>query len=112
MVANSKNRRYPRIAFPKGMRVGWQASGERFVSAVTTLGLGGLFVSTPKPAAIGEIVRLLFRISHYSHRPHFAVQPLCMGLEFSAMSQEDRARLDRLVNRLLGVLPFQPSPSN
>jgi hypothetical protein len=35
-----------------------------------------------------------------------------MDLEFSAMSQEDRARLDRLVKRLLGVLSFQPSPSN
>jgi hypothetical protein len=83
MVAGAKNRRYTRVAFPKGIRVGWQTGGERFVSAVTTLGLGGLFISTPKPAAVGEVV-----------------------------SQQDRARLDRLLKRLLRVpAPFQPSPS-
>src|ERR1700747_2648383 len=101
MAANSKNRRYTRVASHKGMRVGWQARGERFVSVVTTLGLGGLFITTPKPSAIGEIVRLMFQVPNGEVRAMAVVkdsQPgRGMGLEFSGMGQQDRARLDHLL---------------
>jgi hypothetical protein len=45
--AHSKNRRYPRIMLPKEALVGWQTTREHSISAISTLGLGGMFISTP-----------------------------------------------------------------
>lgn len=74
--------------------MGWQAKSERVVSAVTTLGLGGLFVFTPKPPAVGEFVKLVFRVPDGDVRAVAVVrdsQPgRGMGVEFTAMGQEDR----------------------
>ena len=115
MTANSKMRRYPRIAFPKGMQIAWQAGGERRVSVVATLGLGGLFIATPRPAALGEIVRILFDLPGGEVRARAIVrdsQPgTGMGLVFTTMSQDNRARLERLLKRLLRPPDcFLPSP--
>lgn len=105
-IAKQKHRRYPRIGLPKGMLVAWQSSGERVVSRVATLGLGGLFIKTPKPAAVGEIVKLFFEVPGGEVRARAVVrdsQPgRGMGVEFTSMGYEDRARLDRLLKRLLG----------
>lgn len=85
--------------------MGWQAKGERVVSAVGTLGLGGLFISTPKPPTVGEIVKLVFRVPDGDVRAVAVVrnsQPgTGMGVEFTAMGQEDRARLQQLLKRLI-----------
>ena len=58
MATDAKNRRYPRVGLPKGMLVAWQSTGERIVSRVATVGLGGLFISTPEPPPAGETVKL------------------------------------------------------
>jgi Tfp pilus assembly protein PilZ len=101
----SKNRRYPRIALLKGMHVSWQVKSERAVSPVTTLGLGGLFVSTPKPPAVGEVVRLVLRLPDGEVCAKGVIrdsQPgRGMGVEFTEMGQSDRARLQQLLKRLL-----------
>jgi hypothetical protein len=106
----SKNRRYPRIVLPKGMLVAWQAKGERAVSAVTTLELSGLFVSTPRPPAVGETVTLVFSVPNGDVRAVAVVrdsQPgRGMGLEFTAIRQDDRARLRQLLQRLIGDEPI------
>src|SRR2546426_9872623 len=60
MGATKKTRRYPRVGLPKEILVAWQRGAERIVSRVGTLGLGGLFISTPEPPAVGEIVKLFF----------------------------------------------------
>ena len=57
-----KSLRYPRVGLPKGILVAWQSSGERVVSRVSTVGLGGLFISTPAPPRVGEIVKLFFEV--------------------------------------------------
>src|SRR5216684_2859467 len=44
-VSHAAKRRFTRVALPKGMLVAWQYSGGRFVSRVSTLGLGGLFIA-------------------------------------------------------------------
>ena len=107
MAAAIKNRRYPRIGLPKGMLIAWQSSGERVVSRVTTLGLGGLFISTPEPPPAGEMVKLFFEVPGGEVRARAVVrdsqQGKGMGVEFTAMGQEARARLHRLLKRLLGL---------
>jgi Tfp pilus assembly protein PilZ len=101
----SKNRRYPRVAMPKGMMVAWQAKSERVVSAVTTIGLGGLFVSTPRPPAVGETVRLILCVPNGDVRAVAVVRDSQagrgMGLQFIAMRHDDRARLQQLLRRLI-----------
>ena len=104
-MASTRTRRYPRVGLPKGMLIAWQSSGERIVSRVATLGLGGLFISTPDPPAVGEIVRLFFEVPGGEVRARAVVrssQPSKgMGVEFTAMGVEARARLHRLLKRLL-----------
>jgi len=101
----AKRRRYPRIGLPKGMLVAWQSKGERVVSRVATLGLGGLFIWTPIPPPEGELVRLFFEVPDGEVRARAVVrdsQPgVGMGVEFTSMGQEARARLHQLLRRLL-----------
>jgi hypothetical protein len=87
------------------MLVAWQASGARTISRVGTLGLGGLFIRTANPPGVGDIVKLFFEVPGGEVRARAVVrdrQPgRGMGVEFTAMGHEDRARLDRLLRRLL-----------
>ena len=106
MVTATRNRRYPRVGLPKGMRIAWQSGGERIVSRVATLGLGGLFILTPDPPPVGEIVKLFFEVPGGEVRARAVVrdsqQGKGMGVEFTAMGHEARARLHHLLKRLLG----------
>ena len=105
MSTNTKARRYPRVGLPRGMLVAWQSSGDRVVSRVRTLGLGGLFISTPEPPPIGEVIKLFFEVPDGEVRARAVVrdsQPgKGMGIEFTAMSHEARARLNYLLKRIL-----------
>lgn len=87
------------------MLVAWQASGERVVSRIATLGLGGLFIVTPEPPAMGEIIRLFFEVPGGEVRARAVVRDSQrgkgMGVEFTSMGPEARARLHRLLKRLL-----------
>ncbi|MCI0626011.1 MAG: PilZ domain-containing protein [Acidobacteria bacterium] len=100
-----KGRRYERIALPKGMLIAWQSSGERTVSRIGTLGLGGLFIYTEAPPPRGEIIKLFFEVPGGDVRARAVVrdsqQGKGMGVEFTAMGAEERARLNRLLRRLL-----------
>lgn len=102
-----KSRRHPRIALPRGMMVAWQSAGDRVVSRVGTLGLGGLFIHTPKPPPVGEIIKLFFEVPGGEVRARAVVrdsQPgKGMGLEFTSMGHEDRARLNLLLRKLLSI---------
>lgn len=101
----AEGRRYQRIELPKGMLVAWETNGKRVVSRVATLGLGGLFISTPAPAPLGEVVRLMFELPGGEIRARAVVrdsQPSRgMGLAFTWMNQEARAKLNLLLKRLL-----------
>jgi hypothetical protein len=86
------------------MTVAWQAGGERVVSRIGTIGLGGLFIYTRKPAAIGDVVKLVFDVPSGEVRARAVVRSYeegrGMGLEFTAMQLEARARLTQLIRRL------------
>ena len=102
--ARQKSRRYPRIGLPKGMTVAWQAGGARIVSRVATLGLGGLFIYTKQPASVGEVLKLVFDVPGGEVRARAIVCNIVnakgMGVEFTAMQPDSRARLTQLLRRL------------
>ncbi len=89
---------------PHGMTVAWQASGARIVSRVGTVGLGGLFIYTKHPAALGEVLKLVFDVPGGEVRARAVVRNVVtnkgMGVEFTAMHPEARARLTQLLRRL------------
>jgi hypothetical protein len=109
MQPSPKPRRYERIGLPKGMFVAWQVAGNRVVSRVATLGLGGLFIEAPHPAPAGEVIRIFFRIPGGEVRARGTVRNSHpgkgMGVEFTSMGLEDRARLSHLLRKLLAAMP-------
>jgi hypothetical protein len=102
---NDAKRRYVRITLPKGMLVAWQCVDGHGMSRVVTLGLGGLFVSTPDPPPAGTLVKLLFDVPGGEVRARAIVKNTKpgegMAVAFIDMGYEDRARLNQLVKRLI-----------
>jgi PilZ domain len=92
------------VELPKGMLIAWEHSGIRRVSRVQILALGGLFITTPNPPPVGDTIRILFEIPGGDVRARALIrdsQPgKGMGIEFTAMGQEARARLNRLMKVL------------
>jgi hypothetical protein len=102
-----KVRRYPRVELPKGIMVAWEHFGVRRVSRVKVLAVGGIFIVTPTPAPQGDTIRLLFEVPGGDVRARAIVrdskQGKGMGVEFTAMGQEARARLTMLMKTLGGA---------
>jgi PilZ domain len=105
MAPPAKSRRYPRIGLPRGLYVAWQGIGDRVVSRGEVLGMGGLFIEVSDPPPVGESLRLYFEVPGGDVRARGTVRSSQkgkgMGVEFIAMGQEGRARLHRLLRRLL-----------
>ena len=100
-----EKRKRPRVTLPRGMDVIWRGRGESFVSKVQTISSGGLSIAAPQPPAVGELVHLSFEVPAGEVSARAVVrhsrQGQGMGIEFVAMSDEARARLDQLLHRLL-----------
>jgi len=107
MSTNKKVRRYARVRLPKGALVAWEHEGQRQVSQVTVMALGGLFISTPEPPPAGTFIRLLLEIPGGEVRARALVcdsQPgKGMGIEFKSMGHDARARLNQLMKTLTRV---------
>jgi hypothetical protein len=103
--APSPARRYQRVPLAKGIFVAWQESSRKEVSRIRTLGLGGLFIATSKPAPIGAILKLIFEVPNGDVRARAVVRNVepgaGMGIEFTGMNYEDRGRLTQLLKKLL-----------
>lgn len=104
MSSSKKVRRYPRVALPKGAVVAWEHMGKRRISYANVLALGGLFIATLEPPPTGDVIKLVFEVPGGDVRARALVcdsQPgKGMGIEFTAMGQEARARLYRLMKTL------------
>jgi hypothetical protein len=87
------------------MMVAWEHFGIRTVSRVRVLAVGGIFITTPKPPPEGDTIRLLFEVPGGDVRARAVVRDSKagkgMGVEFTAMGQEARARLNLLM-KILG----------
>jgi Tfp pilus assembly protein PilZ len=100
----NNDRRYSRIATPKGVWVAWQDGARQEVSRVLDLNVGGLFVTTDNPAALGTSVSVLLSVPEGEIRGRAVVRnvsPKGMGVEFVDLREQDSARLHMLVARLL-----------
>jgi hypothetical protein len=112
----SKKRRYPRVGVQRGMFVAWQGIGERVVSRIVTVGLGGLFIKVTNPPPVGDVIRLYFEVPGGQIRARAiiknSVQGQGMGIQFTAMEPEARGRLTQLLQRLLREAnpPEAPQP--
>ncbi len=99
-----ERRRYPRTNAPGNTLVGWQTGSNNGVSRLETIALGGLFIRTNEPLASQSMVRLLVAAPTGDVRARAIVRRVVakkgMGLEFVAMTQEDRARLGQYLRRL------------
>jgi hypothetical protein len=104
MTSEKKTRRYSRVGIPKGILVAWEHSGIRRVSRVSVLALGGLFISTPNPPPTGDTIKLIFDVPGGDVRARALVRDsrprTGMGVEFTAMRHEARARLNQLMKVL------------
>jgi hypothetical protein len=90
---------------PKTLRVAWESGTRRAVSYLESVGLGGLFILTRQPAPIRSMVKLLMDVPLGEVRARAVVRRVTpargMGIEFIAMTQEDRARLTKTLQPLL-----------
>lgn len=104
MTTTNDLRHYPRITFPKGTLLAWQASGKKSVSYVGNLGLGGLYIRALEPPPPGTFIQLLLDVPLGEVRARALVQRSKpkggMGVKFIAMQHEDRGRLARWLNTL------------
>ncbi len=97
------DRRYSRISTPKGVWVAWQDGGRQEVSRVLDLNLGGLFVTTEHPSAIGAAITVLLSVPEGEIRARAVIRNVSakgMGVEFVELREQDSARLQRLIIRL------------
>jgi len=104
MSSSKKVRRYARVPLPKGALVAWEHLGKRKISTVSVLALGGLIILTPEPPPAGEFIKLVLEVPGGEVRARALVcdsQPgKGMGIEFTVMGQDARARLNRLMKTL------------
>jgi hypothetical protein len=104
-------RRYPRSKVRKHVLVAWKNGTQKYVSRVENLALGGLFVCTQNPPAVGTSLQLLFNAPEGEVRVRAIVRNLVpgrgMGLGIVSMEQEHRARLDRWLRQLAA----EPEPA-
>jgi hypothetical protein len=107
MASSQKVRKYARVVLPKGTLVAWEHSGIRKVSSVSVLALGGLFISTPEPPPPGDVIKLVFEVPGGEVRARAVVcdsQPgKGMGIQFTAMAQDARARLNQVMKALTRI---------
>jgi len=105
MVKTNQERKHPRVKAPKGLLVAWEAGTRRSVSYLESIALGGFFIRTKQPAPVRSAVRVLVELPSGDIRARAVVRRVTpakgMGIEFIAMSPEDRARLSHLLKPLL-----------
>jgi len=84
--------------------VDWRCIGREDISRVRNLSLGGLFVETPKPRGVGSTAKLEFLVQEGQIRADAVVRRAepgrGLGMKFTAVSEEDRPRLEALLSRL------------
>lgn len=92
-----------RIKTPDGVWVIWTCAGRDETSRVRDLSLGGLFIETPYPRAIGAEALIDFLFSEGQIRAKAVVRHVeasCgLGLEFTAINDNDRQCMINLLNR-------------
>jgi hypothetical protein len=104
-TAYAQQRRFPRVTLPKGMSVAWHGTDLQLFSCVRTIGMGGLFISTPSPAPVGTKLLLAFEVPGGNVQPEAIVRNVApgqgMGVEFTKLELKEQFLLQKLMDRLL-----------
>jgi len=104
MAQTNEIRRYPRYKGIKPVPVAWMHNSQKSVAKAENLSLGGLFIATATPPALGSLVLLLFHTPEGEVRVRSTVKNVKpgkgMGLAITSMDQEHRARLSRWLQAL------------
>jgi hypothetical protein len=100
-----EKRRSPRVEVPKGVWVAWQGSNQRFVSRVSDLSMGGVFIPTANLPPVGTVVRLTFELPDGEVYAPAVVRHTVvgrgMGVEFAAAEDGDLVRILQLLTELV-----------
>jgi|SRR5690242_2542985 PilZ domain-containing protein len=105
----AERRRSPRVRLPRGMTIEWQGARRHDISRVSSLSLGGLFIEAADPAPAGDTLQVQFDLPSGPVRGQAVVRRSVagqgMGIEFQELPENSRARLDELLQKLLGNVP-------
>jgi len=106
-------RKTSRVETPEGVRVYWSCAGHSDVSRIRNLSFGGIFVETHEPQSVGAEAQIDFLVEEGQIKTKAVVRHLKgargMGLEFTAIAQEDRPHLGALLARLRGLSRSRPN---
>jgi hypothetical protein len=99
-------RNHPRILAPKELIVVWRSGDQRGASRLGTVGLGGLFLKTPRPAAAGSAVELVIQVAPGMPGTDVRTRAVVhnvkpgegMGVKFIQMRGDDRLRLNQFLH--------------
>ena len=84
----------------------WQCNGRDDVSRVCDLSLGGLFLETASPRAIGSPTKVDFLVGEGQIRAEAVVRHVVpgrgLGLKFTAVTEQDRRKFAALMRRVRG----------
>jgi PilZ domain len=98
-------RRHERISLPKGMSVAWYGGGQKQVSRVKTLSIGGLSLCGPITLRVGTELTVVFEVPGGMVLAEAVVRNTVpgewMGVEFTKMNPQSRFLLEGLLTRLL-----------
>jgi PilZ domain len=101
----AEKRRFPRIKPSKGLWVAWDGSGQRFVTRVFDLSIGGVFIPLPEPPPVGTIVKMSFEVPGGDVHALAVVRHIVLGrglgVEFMAMDDQVQARVRPLLKELV-----------
>jgi len=82
----------------------WESHGDRDLSRVKDLSVGGMFIETRKVKRIGAVTNLHFLVEEGQIRADAVVRHVKprggLGLKFEAVSEKDRPNLTALMRRL------------
>ena len=90
-IAFPSRRLSSRVESKNDVWVYWEGSGDRDLSRVMDLSIGGLFIQTPKPKRIGSTTNLHFLVQEGQIRADASVRHVKpgggLGLKFKAVSE-------------------------
>ena len=93
-----------RVESKNDVWVYWEGSGDRDLSRVKDLSIGGMFIQTPRPKRIGSTTNLHFLVQEGQIRADAVVRHVKpgggLGLQFQAVNEKDRHNLAALMRRL------------
>jgi hypothetical protein len=96
-----------RVESSNGVWVYWECNGDRDLSRVKDMSVGGLFIETPRIKRLGATTNLHFLVQEGQIRADAVVRHVKpgggLGLKFQAVSEKDRPNLAALMKRLRGM---------